>query len=72
MLVRVRELGNKSSQFIIATHSPILMAYLDVDIYHVSSDGIHLVAYEDAEQYGLTKYFMNHRTKMLSELGLDL
>ncbi|WP_156307278.1 AAA family ATPase [Sphingobacterium endophyticum] len=72
MLTRIRQLVEKSSQFIIATHSPILMAYPDADIYQVSAEGINLVAYEDTEQYRLTKYFMNNRTKMLSELGIDL
>ncbi len=72
MLTRIHQLVKKSSQFIIATHSPILMAYPDADIYQVSAEGIHLVDYENTEQYMLTKYFMNNRAKMLSELGLDI
>jgi len=71
MLTRVRQLVEKKSQFIIATHSPILLAYPNADIYQVSAEGIRPVAYEDTEQYILTKYFMNNRAKMLSELGLD-
>lgn len=72
MLTRIRQLVDQSSQFIIATHSPILMAYPNADIYQVSPDGINMVAYEDTEQYRLTKYFMNNHTKMLLELGLCL
>lgn len=72
MLTRIHQLVEKHSQFIIATHSPILMAYPDADIYQVSSEGVHLVDYEDTEQYQLTKYFMNNRNKMLTDLGLDI
>ena len=68
MLTRIHQLVEKHSQFIIATHSAILMAYPDADIYQVSSEGVHLVDYEDTEQYQLTKYFMNNRT----DLGLDI
>lgn len=72
MLTRIKQLVEKHSQFIIATHSPILMAYPGADIYQVSEEGISLVDYEDTEQYKLTKYFMNNREGMLSELGLDV
>lgn len=72
MLTRIKQLVEKHSQFIIATHSPILMAYPGADIYQVSEEGISLVDYEDTEQYKLTKYFMNNREGMLSELGLEV
>ncbi|TJZ53315.1 ATP-binding cassette domain-containing protein [Sphingobacterium olei] len=55
MLTRIRELVNARSQFIIATHSPILLAYPDADIYQVTEDGLQHVLYEDTEQYRLTK-----------------
>ncbi|PGH39708.1 MAG: AAA family ATPase [Candidatus Nephrothrix sp. EaCA] len=70
MLTRLKQLVDKKSQFIIATHSPVLMAYPDADIYCVSENGLQLVNYEDTEQYKLTKYFMNNYQKMLGELGL--
>ncbi|HHX37925.1 MAG TPA: AAA family ATPase [Clostridiaceae bacterium] len=70
MLVRMKELADKNSQFIIATHSPVLMAYPDADIYVVSETGIDLIDYESTEQYRLTKYFVNNHRQFLSELGL--
>lgn len=70
MLVRMKELTDKNSQFIIATHSPVLMAYPGADIYVVSERGIELIDYESTEQYRLTKYFVNNYRKFLSELGL--
>jgi Predicted ATPase len=70
MLLRMKELSDKNSQFIIATHSPVLMAYPGADIYVVSDTGIDLIDYESTEQYRLTKYFVNNYRKFLSELGL--
>lgn len=70
MLVRMKELVDKNSQFIIATHSPVLMAYPNADIYVVSERRIELIDYESTEQYRLTKYFVNNYRKFLSELGL--
>jgi Predicted ATPase len=70
MLVKIQQLVEARSQFIIATHSPILMAYPGADIYEVNTDGMKLISYENTEQYQLTKYFMNNREKMLNELGL--
>jgi len=70
MLIRVKQLVDKNSQFIIATHSPILMAYPDADIYSVTHDGIKLTSYEETEQYKLTKYFMNNHQKFIADLDL--
>lgn len=68
LLMAMKGLVEKQSQFIIATHSPILMAYPDADIYHVTDNGLELVNYEDTEQYRLTKYFINNYEKMIVEL----
>jgi Predicted ATPase len=70
MLVRMKKLVDKNSQFIIATHSPVLLAHPDADIYVVSDTGIELIDYESTEQYRLMKYFVNNYQKFLSELGL--
>lgn len=70
VLVKMKELVNKNSQFIIATHSPILMAYPDADIYVASKTGIELVDYERTEQYRLIKYFANNYQGFLGDLGL--
>ncbi len=70
LLIAIKELIEKKSQFIIATHSPILMAYPEADICQVSANGLELVNYEDTEQYRLTKYFINNYRKMIDELML--
>jgi predicted ATPase len=51
----VRKLG---SQFLIATHSPILMAYPDATIYNLVASGIEAVEYEETEHYKVTRSFL--------------
>jgi predicted ATPase len=55
-------------QFIIATHSPILMAYPDSQIYQLDENGISEIAYEETEHYTLTKDFLNRPEAFLRHL----
>jgi predicted ATPase len=59
------------SQLIIATHSPILMAYPGALIYHFSEAGIEPIEYKDTEHYTITKEFLNKPEKMLRYLFED-
>lgn len=68
MLTRLHDLAAQGSQFIIATHSPILLAYPDSVIYTFSETGISATPYEETESYRLTKQFVNHYPAMLREL----
>jgi predicted ATPase len=54
-LVRIHDLVSQGSQFLIATHSPILMAYPGATIYACAETGINRVAYEDTEHYRITR-----------------
>ena len=65
---RLHELVLKGSQFVIATHSPILMAYPDALILQCGRDGIRPIAYEDTEHFRITRDFLNHRHKVLDIL----
>lgn len=67
MITRMHELVKQGSQFIIATHSPILMAYPEARIYQVKED-IEIVEYEDTEHYQITRTFLNNTQKMLDIL----
>ena len=49
----------RGSQLIIATHSPILMAYPKALIYHLAPGGIERIAYEATEQYTITRDFLS-------------
>lgn len=68
LIVRMDELVKSNSQFIIATHSPILMSYPDADIYVLGESGASLSKLEDTDHYAITKNFLNNREKMLGEL----
>lgn len=65
----IHELVNEgNAQFIIATHSPILLGYPDCDIFSFDHHPIQKIEYEMTEHYQITKYFLQHREKMLEEL----
>ena len=67
-LARIHDLVAMDSQFVIATHSPILMAYPEAIIYACEPDGIAPVAYEDTEHYRVMHTFMAHPKRMLDAL----
>lgn len=68
LLVHIHELVKRDSQFVIATHSPILMAYPGACIYQLSQQGIRQVAYRDTEHYQLTRRFLEQPEKMMERL----
>jgi len=68
MLARLHDLVQQGSQFIIATHSPIIMSYPEASIYSLQESGIERTEYEDTEHYQITRNFMNNHTGMLRTL----
>ena len=68
LLVRIHDLVQKHSQFIIATHSPILMAYPGAMVYELTEDGICPVDYRETEHYQLTRRFLENPELMLRYL----
>jgi predicted ATPase len=56
------------SQFLISTHSPIVLAYPHARIYHLGKDGVSQVGYEDTEQYALTRDFLLNKERYLRRL----
>lgn len=63
-----RLVEERDSQFIIATHSPILMAYPKALIYRLGSSRIEPVAYEDTEHYTITRDFLNSPERFFKTL----
>lgn len=61
----------QNSQLIIATHSPILMAYPNATLYHISQTCISEIEYKDTEHYRVTRDFLNRPEKMISYLLED-
>ncbi len=58
-------LENNRSQFIIATHSPMLMAYPNASIYEITETEMKQTALEDTDHYSITKTFLNNPESFL-------
>lgn len=70
-LVRIHDLVQDDSQFIIATHSPILLAYPASKILLFDDRGIAEVPYEETEHFSVTRDFLNNYKKRLDQLLSD-
>ena len=67
LLAEIYHCAKEGSQFIIATHSPILLGLPDAEI--LSFDGrLHTCEYEDTDSYKVTSMFINHREQLLARL----
>ena len=71
LMVEINDLVNKNSQFIIATHSPILMAFPNAEILEFTKNGINKTRYQDTEHYKITKTFLDNPEKILYHLLED-
>jgi predicted ATPase len=70
-LARMHDLIRARSQFIIATHSPIILSYPDAWIYQATPSGLERVEYEDTEHFQVTRSFLNRRETFLDVLLAD-
>ena len=59
------------SQFIIVTHSPILLAIPGAEILSFDDGEIHPCTYEETDSYRLTEMFINNREQILNRLLED-
>jgi predicted ATPase len=71
VLRRMHQLVNAESQFIVATHSPILMAYPGAQILLLDSDGFRPIRYQATEHYAVTREFLADPEHMLRHLLAD-
>ncbi|HEY3802446.1 MAG TPA: AAA family ATPase [Kofleriaceae bacterium] len=67
LLALIKQLTDDGSQFIIATHSPIVLAYPGARIYALDG-GLAPIAYDDIEHVRTTRDFLNHRDVFLERL----
>lgn len=72
LLQEIRRHCRGGSQFIIATHSPFLLAYPGALTYQISKSGIARTSYEDTEHYRLTRWFFESPRERLEELFADI
>ncbi|MNC26767.1 hypothetical protein D3C81_1915870 [compost metagenome] len=70
-LLRIIKDLEKEAQFIIATHSPILLGYPDAQILNFDSQPVGEIQYEDTLHYILTRRFLENRKAVLRELFSD-
>lgn len=67
-IVRMHQLVQTRSQFIIATHSPILMAYPNAWLYQITTEGLARIEYQQTEHYIVAKRFLNDPERELRAL----
>ena len=67
-LTFIHELTKQDAQFIIATHSPIIMAYPNATILSFDGDQIEKIAYDDLEHVQVTRSFLNNPDQFLRHL----
>jgi predicted ATPase len=68
MIVRMHQLVQSRSQFVVATHSPILMAYPDAWLYQITPEGLTRIEYRQTEHYIVAKRFLNDPKMQLDRL----
>jgi predicted ATPase len=68
LLGHIRRLIDAGSQFVICTHSPIVMAYPDAQLMEISEDGICPTVYDDLTHIAIYRRFLGNRNAMLSTL----
>jgi len=71
MLIIINELVKNQSQFIICTHSPILLAFPDADIFEIKNQILKSVKYEETDHYNLSKYFLMNYKEMIKKMGIN-
>lgn len=64
----IHQLVQDHSQFIIATHSPILLSYPHAKIIQFDASGLSEVAFEDTDHYAVTRDFLNNYPRRLEQL----
>jgi predicted ATPase len=64
----LKEMVDQDSQFIIATHSPILMAFPNAAIYNFDDNCIKPAVYAELEHVKLTRAFLNDPGTYLNHL----
>jgi predicted ATPase len=70
-LVRLHDLVKSGSQFVIATHSPIVLAYPDATIFELSESGIEEINYEKSQAYSVTRRFLGDPAGIVEKLLED-
>ncbi|MDD3279773.1 MAG: AAA family ATPase [Lachnospiraceae bacterium] len=68
LLIEINRLAQQGAQFIIVTHSPILLGLPESRIWSLDDKQIHVCKYEDTESYQVMELFINNREALLKQL----
>ena len=68
LMLHIHSMALEGSQFIIATHSPILLGMPEARILSFTEEGIRSIRYEETESYQITKLFLEQRESLLNKL----
>ena len=71
LLAMIGDMVAQDAQFIIATHSPMLLAFPDAQIYSFDSTPVEAVAYDDLDHVRITRDFLNAPARYLSQILQD-
>ena len=68
LMQNMDELVRNDSQFIIATHSPMLLAFPDAEVYQIREDGIDSVRFQDTDHYRTTVRFLQNPESAIEDI----
>ncbi len=68
LIRRMDELVKQDSQFIISTHSPMLLAFPEAEVYQIREDGIRSVRFQDTEHYRTTVRFLQNPESAIEDI----
>lgn len=68
LLLMIKEVVDDGCQFIISTHSPVLMSYPNACLYEIKNDIIEKVSYDEITSVRLLKDFLNYKDNYLRHL----
>ena len=71
LMRRMHDLVAEGSQFVISTHSPVLLGYPGATIYALDDSGITRTTYEDSDVFQLTRSFLDDREVFFHHLFED-
>ena len=68
LLIQIVKMARQGSQFLIATHSPILLGIPGAEILSFDDGELHACTYEETESYQVMEMFINNRELLLERL----
>ena len=71
LLMEISRCADENSQFIMVTHSPILLGIPGAEILSFDEGRIHPVSYEETDSYRITKMFIENKDVLLNRLLIE-